>query len=244
MDDCQGWRLLAINDGGDAAASDNGNLTGSRCAHTSNEQKGMQDLIFLADNDPQTSSQHCLVLECAGYKVKCCPLGALSNAIHGRQLGIVVFNLGSNVNAGLEAQQQLLAKGRLWLVIFIADCDQIPAAVKAMKAGAIDFHVASDTPEELLQSVQEAMLYLDTRKKHLLYRATIEQRCASLTRREKEIMRYVTNGVTNQDTARQLGLSMRTIEVHRSRVMKKMGATCLAELTRMTDLCRLCDVHN
>jgi FixJ family two-component response regulator len=244
MDDCQGWRLLAINDGGDAAASANGNLTGSRCAYTSNEQMGMQDLIFLADNDPQTSSQHCLVLECAGYRVKHCPLDALSNAINGTQQGIVVLNLGSNVNAGLVAQQQLLAKGLLWLVIFIADCDRIPVAVKAMKAGAIDFHETSDTPEELLQSVQEAMLHLDIRKNHLLYRATIEQRCASLTRREKEIMQYVTNGVTNQDTAQQLGLSMRTIEVHRSRVMKKMGATCLAELTRMTDLCSLFDVDN
>ena len=201
---------------------------------------GNEDLIFLADNDPQTSSQHCRVLEQGGYRVKRFSLDALSSTISGTLQGIVVLNLGSNVKAGLEAQQQLVADGRVWPVIFIADCDHIPEAVRAIKAGAIDFHVTPNSPGKLLQSVQEAMLQLDTEINLRQHRASIQQRCTGLTRREKEIMQYVTNGVTNQDTAQQLGLSMRTIEVHRSRVMKKMGATCLADLTRMVVLCLMC----
>ena len=198
---------------------------------------GKENIIFFADSDPQIPCQHCVALDGAGYTVKCCPLDALAYTLNDTLQGIVVLNLGSNVKAGLQAQQLLLADGREWSVIFIADCDQIPEAVKAMKAGALDFHVTSVSPGKLLKSVKEAMLQLDAGKDLRLRRAAIDQRCASLTRREKEIMEYVANGVTNQDTADQLGLSMRTIEVHRSRMMGKMGATCLADLTRMVDLC-------
>ena len=235
---------MTFNHGGDSAASATKVLTESRCVHLGNEQMGREDLIFFADNDPQTPSQHCVALGHAGYTVRYCPLDTLSNTLNGTLQGIVVLNLGSNVKAGLEAQQQLLADGRTWLVIFIANCDQIPEAVKAMKAGAMDFHVTSVSPEKLLKSVQEATLKLDAEKDLQLRRARIEQRCASLTRREKEIMEYVANGVTNQDTAQQLGLSMRTIEVHRSRMMEKMGTSCLADLTRMVDLCSLCGTHH
>ena len=121
---------------------------------------GNEDLIFLADNDPQTSSQHCRVLEQGGYRVKRFSLDALSSTINGTLQGIVVLNLGSNVKAGLEAQQQLVADGRVWQVIFIADCDQIPEAVRAIKAGAIDFHVTPNSPGKLLQSVQEVLVRL------------------------------------------------------------------------------------
>lgn len=243
MDDCQGWQRMSVNYGGDSAASANEGLTGSRCAHLRNEQMGKEDLIFFADNDPQTSSQHCVALGHAGYTVRYCLLDTLSNTINGTLQGIVVLNMGCNVKAGLKAQQQLLADGRKWPVIFIANCDQIPEAVKAMKAGAIDFHAASVSPGKLVQSVRTAMTQLDVEKDLQLHRAAIEQHYASLTRREKEILRYVADGVTNQDAGRQLGLSRRTIEVHRSRIMEKMGATCLADLTRMVDLCSLCNVE-
>jgi two-component system response regulator DctR len=202
---------------------------------------GKEDIIFFADNDPQTPCQHCAALDRAGYTVKCCTLDTLASTINGAQQGVVVLNLSDNVKAGLQTQQQLLADGGAWPVIFIANCDQIPEAVKAMKAGALDFHVTSVSPGKLLHSVQEAMMKLDAEKDLQLHRASIEQRCARLTRREKEIMEYVANGVTNQDTADRLGLSMRTIEVHRSRMMEKMGASCLADLTRMVDLCGCCD---
>lgn len=205
---------------------------------------GKQDLIFFADNDPQTSTRHCEALDRAGYTVRRCPLDTLSSTINGTLHGIVLLNLGSNVKAGLEAQQQLVADGRVWPVIIIADCDRIPVAVKAMKAGAMDFHVNSVSPEKLLKSVQNAMLQLDAGKGLRLRRASIEQRCASLTQREREIMAYVANGITNLETAQRLGLSMRTIEVHRSRIMDKMGATCLADLTRMVDLCSLCTAES
>jgi FixJ family two-component response regulator len=201
---------------------------------------GKENIIFFADSDPQAASQHCETLDRAGYTVKRCPLNTLADTVNGTLQGMVILNLCSDVQAGLDVQQQLLADGRTWPIIFIANCDQIPEAVKAMKAGALDFHVTSVSPEKLLQSAQEAMLQLDAGRDLQLRRARIEQRCTSLTRREKEIMEYVANGVTNQDTAQRLGLSMRTIEVHRSRMMNKMGATCLADLTRMVDLCRIC----
>jgi FixJ family two-component response regulator len=205
---------------------------------------GKENIIFFADSDPQKPCQHCLALDGAGYTVECCLLDDLANTLNGTARSIVVLNLGSNVKAGLEAQQQLIADGRTWPVIFIADCDQIPEAVKAMKAGATDFHVTTVPPEKLLQSVREAVLQLNSANELQFRRAHIEQCCTSLTRREKEIMEYVTRGITNHETAQRLGLSMRTIEVHRSRMMKKMGATSLADLTRMVDACKICDTQN
>ena len=205
---------------------------------------GTEDTIFFADNDTQSASKFCLALDRAGYTVECCPLDTLPNALDGTPQGVVVMNLGNDVAAGLQTQQKLIADGRAWPVIFIADCEYIAEAVKAIKAGAIDFHVATAPTADLLQSVEEAMLRLEAERAQQQRRDTIEKHCAALSMRELEIMKYITSGVTNSDIARQLGLSQRTIEVHRSRVMKKMQAGSLADLTRMVDQCELCNTGN
>jgi len=201
----------------------------------------MENTIFFADNDPQTSAVLCNAIARAGYTLERCLLENLSSTIEERPQGIVVLNLGSDVAAGLEYQQQLNNSGRAWPIIFITECDQVPVAVKAIKDGAIDFHIKPVPPDDLLRSIREARLRLHNERDECLYRATIEQRCACLSSREMEIMKYITNGVTNLEIARRLGLSQRTIEVHRAHVMEKMQAASLADLTRMVDLCRICN---
>ena len=205
---------------------------------------GSEDTIFFADNDTQSANKFCRELDRAGYTVERCPLNTLPNALDGTPQGIVVMNLGNDVAAGLQIQQQLSADGRAWPVIFIADCEYIPEAVKAIKAGAIDFHVTTAPTVDLLKSVAESMIRLDAEKTRQRYRDTIEKRCATLSRRELEIMEHITSGVTNRDIASQLGLSQRTIEVHRSRLMGKMQAANITDLTRMVDQCRLCNPNS
>jgi two-component system, LuxR family, response regulator FixJ len=202
---------------------------------------GSEGTILFADNDPQTSTVLCNAIARAGYTVEHCPLESLSSISDETPQGIVVLNLGSDVAAGLEYQQQLNNAGYVWPIIFIADCEQVPVAVKAIKGGAIDFHIAPVPPEDLLRSIQEAALRLKNESDESLHRISVEQRCACLTSRELEIMKYITNGVTNLEIARRLGLSQRTIEVHRAHVMEKMQAISLADLTRMVDVCGLCN---
>jgi len=203
-----------------------------------------EDTVFFADNDPQTSTALCSAIARAGYTLEHCPLDSLPGTIDERLEGIVVLNLGSDVEAGLGYQQQLNTEGGAWPIIFIADCNQVPAAVRAIKDGAIDFHITPVPPEDLLQSIREAELILHSERDMHLHRTRIEKRCACLTNRELQIMKYITDGVTNLDIAMRLGLSQRTVEVHRRHVMEKMQATCLADLTRMVDLCGMCNTED
>jgi RNA polymerase sigma factor (sigma-70 family) len=105
-------------------------------------------------------------------------------------------------------------------------------SVKAIKAGAIDFLEKPFSNEDLLASVQEAFLHADRSKKYQDRIADVRNRIASLTGREREVMQHVVAGISNRNLAERLGVSDRTIEVHRSRVMKKMGAESLPDLVR------------
>ena len=105
-------------------------------------------------------------------------------------------------------------------------------SVKAVKAGAIDFLEKPFSNDDLLVSIREAFLYADTSQKSCYRLADLRERQATLTSREKEVLQHVVAGQSNRGLADSLGVSDRTIEVHRSRVMKKMGAESLPDLVR------------
>ena len=205
---------------------------------------GGEDTILFADDDLRSSDDFCVELDRAGYMVERCPIKKLSDTLDDTLQGILIMNVGNNVEVGLAAQQQLVSSGFNWPVIFIADCNEIPEAVRAIKAGVMDFHSTSAHPEDILQSVEEALLRVKTERQQQLQHTAIRQCYASLSPREKDIMKNITDGQTNREIANRLGLSQRTIEVHRAHVMVKMGATCLADLTRMADQYALCSDDN
>ena len=136
--------------------------------------------------------------------------------------------------SGLHLQAELAKRGNGPPIIFITGQGDVRMSVKAIKAGAINFIEKPLSNEDLLASIREAFSHVDDSKEL----AELRKRHASLTHREQEIMKHVVAGMSNKDIAELLGLSDRTIEVHRSRVTKKMEAESLADLVRMYAMCQ------
>jgi len=134
---------------------------------------------------------------------------------------------------GLELQKVLTAQGNNTPVIFLTGSGEVPIAVEALKAGAIDFIEKPVEAKTVLNSVKKAM-ELDLRRRYeRLQRSQVEQRVALLTPRELEVMNWVVQGKSNKMIARILDISSRTVEVHRKKVIDKMQAGSVADLVQM-----------
>jgi two-component system, LuxR family, response regulator FixJ len=147
--------------------------------------------------------------------------------------GCLVLDIRMPEMSGLEIQQQLNRTGALLPVIFITGHGDIPMAVQAMKDGAFDFLTKPFRDQELLDRVNSA-LKQDAENRAALERdADLRARAESLTPREREVFQLIVEGKANKVVAIDLGLSERTVEIHRSNVMEKMGAKSVAHLVKM-----------
>ena len=135
--------------------------------------------------------------------------------------------------SGLDLLEQLAERGFIAPVIVITGHADVPMAVRALKAGAMEFIEKPFNDQTLLDTVQRAIEADDEKRRLLGDRRKILERLETLTPREREVMELVVSGNANKEAAARLGLSEKTIEVHRSRVMKKMRATNAADLIRM-----------
>jgi FixJ family two-component response regulator len=135
--------------------------------------------------------------------------------------------------SGLEMQQELSLRGATIPVIFITGHGDIPMAVEAMQHGAFDFLQKPFRDVDLLDRVQRALARDSENRLRLRHTDRIRERLASLSPREREVLELVTQGKANKMVAGDLGVSQRTVEIHRAHVMQKMEAGSLAELVRM-----------
>jgi RNA polymerase sigma factor (sigma-70 family) len=140
--------------------------------------------------------------------------------------------------SGLELQAYLARRESRIPVIIITGHGDVAMAVKAMKVGAVDFIEKPFDDEELLHSIRNALTHDEKQRQLRARRADIAARLAELTPREYEVMTMVTDGKSNKEIATALGVSAKTVEVHRARVMDKMRADSLAELVRMSLIAR------
>jgi two-component system response regulator FixJ len=134
---------------------------------------------------------------------------------------------------GLEVQQELAARGALTPIIFLTAYGDVPVAVRACQAGAFDFIEKPFSDDVVLTAIRKALakdrLLRHRRKEEVEF----AERTAILTPRERDVMTRVMAGKTNNDMALELGVSPRTIEVHRGHLMTKLGADSVADLVRL-----------
>jgi len=191
-------------------------------------------VVFVVDDDEAVRNSLRLLLKSVG-------LGAIAlgsaqeflDTYDANQPGCLVLDVRMPGMSGLELQQQLNMRGAVIPVIFITGHGDIPMAVEAMQHGAFDFLQKPFRDQDLIDRIQRALAKDRSNRAELKERALIRERRESLTPREREVLELVASGKPNKVMAADLGVSQRTVEIHRARVMEKMGASSLAQLVRM-----------
>ena len=187
------------------------------------------------DDDAAASCAISAFLGTSGYSVKSFPSAeAFLEVAEDAMEGIMLLDLRMTGMSGIELQSELPKRGFELPIIFITGYGDVQTSVKAIKAGAIDFIEKPVSNDDLLASIREAFSRVNDCKKH-----TELRKChASLTEREWEVLKHVVAGKSNRYIAELLRLSNRTIEVHRSRIMKKMEAESIPDLVQKYDICQ------
>jgi FixJ family two-component response regulator len=199
--------------------------------------------VHLVDDDDAVRHALGVFLESAGFRV--CEYSSARDFLEESASvggGVLLLDQRMPGMSGMELQTRLHQLGVFMPVIFITGHGDIQMSVAAMKAGAMDFLEKPFDNSELLQSIHEALQKSAGKRREWELRSEVEHRCSSLTSRELEVMGYIVQGLSNRAIAEQLGLSNRTVEVHRARVMTKMAARSLPELVRMAAMCKACGV--
>ena len=192
-------------------------------------------LIHIVDADPATCEALSVLFRLEGFQTTfSLDTGAFLSGIERRRPDIVVVNLRLGEESGLGLLRRIKSMRNGTPVFMLADYPQLEAAVTAMKLGASDVISKPVDTEHFLTVIRDAL----RRDVHLGAmqggRRPVEVRGFSqLTPREREVLQLITNGQSNKEAGRELGISPRTIEVHRARVMEKLGARNTADLMRI-----------
>jgi RNA polymerase sigma factor (sigma-70 family) len=190
--------------------------------------------VFLVDDDEAVRKALGFLLRAAGYAVE----GFASArdflaAYDPARRGCLLLDVRMPQMTGLELQEELNARGWRVPAIFITGHGTVATAIAALRAGAFDFIEKPLAEEALLDAVQRALSWDAEMRHERARRDELAARAAQLTEREREVMRLVAEGESNKEIARRLGISFRTVEIHRARVIEKMAARTTSDLIRM-----------
>jgi FixJ family two-component response regulator len=198
------------------------------------------ETIFVVDDDPSLRESLTVLLEDEGYSVQACASGAaLFECCDAASAGCAILDIGMPDMDGLALQQAMVKRGINLPVIFLTGHADVPRAVQALKAGALDFLEKPISSTALLERVRAALAHGAASREEDRRRLRLGERLGRLTPRELEIMTLVVRGRSSKDIGRQLDISFRTVEGHRRRVAEKMRARTLAELVEMARICGL-----
>ncbi|MDA0681597.1 MAG: LuxR C-terminal-related transcriptional regulator, partial [Proteobacteria bacterium] len=152
---------------------------------------------------------------------------------HSSRAGCLVLDIRMPGLGGLELQEMLNNMGSTLPIIFITGHGDVPMAVEAMQKGAVDFIQKPFRDQELLDRIGEALKTDQELRSVREEKADVLTKIEKLTKRERQVLDLVVTGKPNKVIAYELGVSQRTVEIHRARVMEKMLAKSLADLVRM-----------
>lgn len=194
--------------------------------------------VYVVDDDPAVRDSLTLLLEEGGIKVEAFANGKDFLAACGSLVPhcCVVIDIQMPGMDGLELQAELVRQNIPVPIIFLTGHGDIPMSVRAIKKGAINFLTKPVTGSALRESVEAALLECEKLLIESESIHTAAQRISSLTQREHEVMALAIDGQSNKEIAKHLGISHRTVEIHKARVMHKTGATSLLNLVLLAKI--------
>ena len=194
----------------------------------------LRQTVFVVDDDEAVRDSLEMLLRSVDIEVETYPDAAeFLDAHDPKRAGCLVLDIRMPGISGLDLQQKLCEKGALLPIIFITGHGDVPMAVRAIQDGAFDFIQKPFHDQALLDRIQQALRLDAERRQRVERRAEIDRRLARLSPREGQVLELVVAGKANKVIAGELGLSQRTVEIHRAKVMEKMEAGSLAHLVRM-----------
>ena len=193
-------------------------------------------VVFVIDDDPSMRGALEDLIGSVGLQVR--PFASPRDFLQSQRPdapGCLVLDVRLPGMSGLTFQKELAKLGVALPVIFITGHGDIPMSVRAMKAGAVEFLTKPFHDQELLDAIHAGIERDRERRREAVLVAELQERYATLTERERQIMTLVVVGRANKQIAAELNLSEMTVKVHRGQVMRKMHAGSLPELVRMAD---------
>lgn len=192
--------------------------------------------VFIVDDDPVIRESLCHLFDTAGLRVETFVSAEEFLSVWSPETpGCLLLDVRLPGMSGMELQTHLTQAGHAIPVIVMTAHGDMPMVRKALKAGAIEFLMKPFPEHELLAAVDEAFALDTAARQAECLRRSFEDRVATLTDRERQVMELVTAGRTNKEIAQSLFLSVVTIKLYRGQVMRKMQAETLADLVRMCE---------
>jgi len=193
-------------------------------------------IVFVVDDDPSVRRAIKRLVESVGLHVEL--FGSASEFMSSSRPEItscLVLDIRLPWMSGLDFQRQLLEANVHFPIVFITGHGDIPMSVRAMKAGAVEFLTKPFRDQDLLDAIQAGLERDRVRRKQQAETAVLRERLESLTPSEREVLPLVVSGLLNKQVAAEIGPTEATVKVHRSQLMRKMGADSLPDLVRMAE---------
>lgn len=191
-------------------------------------------MVYVVDDDHSVRRSMRRLIESVGLRVAPCPTAqAFLDRFDPDVPGCAVFDVRMPGMSGLELQEHLGREGHPLPVIIVTGHGDVPMAVRAIRAGAVDFMEKPYRPQDLLDRVQQALARDEAIRRDRAARTALTRRLQCLTRREREVVELVVDGMSSKQIAEHFGLSPKTIHVYRAGAMAKIKAGSVAELARL-----------
>lgn len=190
--------------------------------------------VFVVDDDQAVVRSLRWLIESVNLKVETYDSArAFRDGYDPSRSGCLVLDVRMPGWSGLELQEWMSAQGIQLPIIFITGHGDVKMAVKAVQAGAFDFIEKPFNDQDLLDRIQKAIDHDTEQREKLNKRCRLKDLFNSLTPRESEVLDLVVEGLSNKAIANRLGLSFKTVEVHRGNMMAKMQASSVSDLVKM-----------